>query len=50
MKVLSLPCKRLDLRVARMTKYNNRSVSSWRRKNSVLNYYFRAQYIDTQIK
>ena len=50
MKVLPLPCKRLDLRMASITKYNNRPVSNRRRKISVLNYYFRAKYIDTQIK
>ena len=49
MKVLPLLCKRLDLRLARMTTSNGGPVSSRRRKNSVLIYYFRAKYIDTQI-
>ena len=35
MKVLPLPCKKLDLRVARMTTKNGDPVSSRRLKNSV---------------
>ena len=50
MKVLSLPCKQVDLRVARMTTYNGGPVSSRRRKNCVPDYYFRVKYFDTQIK
>ena len=48
MKVLPLLCKWLDPRVTRMTTSNGRPVSSRRRKNSVLNQYFRAKFIDTQ--
>ena len=40
----------LDLRVARMTTENGGPVSSRRCKRSMLNKYFRAEYIDTQIK
>ena len=36
--------------VAQMTTLNGTPVSSWRRKNGVLNYYFRAKYIDTEKK
>ena len=51
MKVLPLPCKQLDLRVARLTMKNGDPVSSRRLKNSVTpNQYFRAKYLDTQIK
>ena len=40
----------LDLRVARMTTENGGPVSCRRRKKSMLNKYFRAECIDTQIK
>ena len=50
MKVLPLPCKWPDPRVARMTTYNGSAVSSRRRKNGVPIQCFRASYIDTQIK
>ena len=52
MKVLSLPFKRLDLCVARMTTQNGGSVSRIEgdEKNSILNKYFRARYIETQIR
>ena len=50
MKVLPLPCKWLDLRVARMTTKNGSSVS-WKSPESIVhNEYFFAWYIDTQIK
>ena len=47
-KVLPLHCKKLDLRMARMTMQNGGPVSSWRRKKipspiSTL----RAKYLDT---
>ena len=42
MKVLPLPCKWLDLRVAQMTTKNGES--------SIHNEYFLARYIDTLIK
>ena len=37
MKVLHLPCKRLDVRVARATTWNGSPVSKMRRNNSVPN-------------
>ena len=49
MKVLSLPCKRLDLRVAEVLN-NGGPGSSWGLKLSVLKYYFGAKYIHSQIK
>ena len=36
MKVLPLPCKWLDLRVARMTMYNGGLVSNKKRKNLIV--------------
>ena len=36
MKVLPLPCKWLDLRVARMTMYNGGPVSNKKRKNLIV--------------
>ena len=52
MKVLLLPCKWLDLRLARMTTSDGSPVSSRRCKNSVPNkyYYSCAKYSDTQNK
>ena len=50
MKALPLPCRRLDLRVARMTTSNGGPVSIRRRKIQCPNQHFRAKYIDIQIK
>ena len=49
-KVLPLPCKLPNLSMARMAHKNGGPVSSRRRNNSVLKFYFRGKYIDTQIQ